>query len=176
MCLQFEDPSDARLSDEEARRKIMQRTLTGAALCAHLACLRLLGGSASLVLLWTHTMAAYDVITCSHTVWSMQRHVTLHHTVSWAQRSACRHLTAPWALQAERHKRIIQCVSVSSGARACRYSWPFRPAVSREARDLVARMICVDVDKRITFEEIQARCMPCAHVTMCVLRACRLHA
>ena len=37
--VQFEDPSDARLSDEEARRKIMQRTLTGATLCAHLACM-----------------------------------------------------------------------------------------------------------------------------------------
>ena len=35
MRLQFEDPSDARLSGEEARRKIMQRTLTGAALGAH---------------------------------------------------------------------------------------------------------------------------------------------
>ena len=32
--MQFEDASDARLSNEEARRKIMQRTLTGAALCA----------------------------------------------------------------------------------------------------------------------------------------------
>lgn len=31
--VQFEDPSDARLSDEEARRKIMQRTLTGAPVC-----------------------------------------------------------------------------------------------------------------------------------------------
>lgn len=65
----------------------------------------------------------------------------------------------------EVHKRVIQCIIVCVGAVAGRYSWPFRPAVSREARDLVARMICVDVDKRITFEEIQARCMPRARVT-----------
>ena len=30
--------------------------------------------------------------------------------------------------------------------------------MSSQARDLVARMICVDVNQRITFEEIQARC------------------
>lgn len=39
----------------------------------------------------------------------------------------------------------------------------------------MARMICVDVDKRITFEEIQARCTPHASCPMCAF-VWRLHA
>ena len=34
----------------------------------------------------------------------------------------------------------------------------------------MARMICVDVDKRITFEEIQARCTPRADYPLWALR------
>ena len=61
--VQFEDPSDARLSNEEARRKIMQRTLTGAAQCAHLACLFPCVHLPALMPLWS--MAAYN--TFKHT-------------------------------------------------------------------------------------------------------------
>ena len=43
--------------------------------------------------------------------------------------------------------------------------WPFRSSVSSQAKDLVARMLCVDVDKRISIAEIQVRC---------TLRACTL--
>ena len=36
----------------------------------------------------------------------------------------------------------------------------------------MARMICVDVDKRITFKEIQARCTPRAYYLIALLCCC----
>lgn len=63
--MQFEDSSDARLSDEEARRKIMQRTLTGVALCAHLACMLQLGALISTCAPWNHNRAAFGILLIS---------------------------------------------------------------------------------------------------------------
>lgn len=38
------------------------------------------------------------------------------------------------------------------------YSWPTGLSVSSQVKDLVARMLCVGVDKRISVAEIEARC------------------
>ena len=72
--MQFEDPSDARLSDEEARRKIMQRTLTGAALCAHQF---LLGASVCAFALHETTVWLRTGLSSPPTVQCMLRHVSL---------------------------------------------------------------------------------------------------
>jgi hypothetical protein len=45
----------------------------------------------------------------------------------------------------------------SRAERAGTYSFPSHARLSDEAKDLISRMLCVDVDKRITMVEIQAR-------------------
>ena len=42
-----------------------------------------------------------------------------------------------------------------SGCGAGRFSWPSHVALSVEAKDLISRMLCVDVSKRITMADIQ---------------------
>lgn len=48
-------------------------------------------------------------------------------------------------------------VSPSACARAGIYSFPSHARLSDDAKDLISRMLCVDVDTRITMVEIQAR-------------------
>ena len=49
------------------------------------------------------------------------------------------------------------CINPIGGGCAGRFSWPSHVALSAEAKDLITKMLCVDVSKRITMAEIQVR-------------------
>ncbi len=53
------------------------------------------------------------------------------------------------------------------GERAGAYSFPSHARLSDEAKDLISRMLCVDVDKRITMVEIQARLAHAVRAVCC---------